>query len=43
MVEYVQGIIPDDPLKPSLEKYAKLFIQEVDELGETLELPTTET
>ena len=39
-VEEAMAISPFEPSESSLEKYAELFIQEEDDLGETLDLPT---
>ena len=36
------SVLPFDSPKLSLEKDAKLFIEEVDNLGETIELPQEE-
>jgi hypothetical protein len=36
----VMSVLPFDSPKPSLEKDAKLFIEEEDNLGETIDLPT---
>ena len=41
-VEEVLAVMPEDDSKPSLERDAKLFIQEEDDLEETLELPIHE-
>ena len=41
-VEEVMAISPFEPSESSLEKDAELFIQEEDDLGETLDLPTDE-
>jgi hypothetical protein len=38
----VMSVLPFDSLEPSLEKDAKLFIEEEDDLGETIDLPTEE-
>ena len=42
MPREVMAISPFESSESSLEKDAKLFIQEEDELGETLELPKDE-
>ena len=39
----VMSVSPFGSLESSLEKYAKLFIEEEDDLGETIELPKEET
>ena len=36
----VMSVLPFDSPKLSLEKDAKLFIEEEDDLGETIDLPT---
>jgi hypothetical protein len=36
------SVLPFDSLESSLEKDAKLFIEEEDDLGETIDLPTKE-
>jgi hypothetical protein len=36
----VMSVLPFDSPKPSLEKDAKLFIEEEDDLGEAIDLPT---
>jgi hypothetical protein len=41
-VEEVLAIVPVETSDTSLEEHAELFIQEEDDLGETLELPTHE-
>ena len=41
-VEEVMAIFPFEPSASSLEQDAKLFIQEEDDSGETLEIPTDE-
>ena len=41
-VEEVMAISPFEPFELSLEKDVELFIQEEDDLGETLDLPTDE-
>ena len=41
-VEEVMAISPFEPSESSLEKDAELFIQEEDDSGETLEIPTDE-
>ena len=38
----VMSVLPFDPPKSSLEKDAKLFIEEEDDLGETIDLPQEE-
>jgi hypothetical protein len=40
LIEEVIAISPFEPSKSSLEKDAKLFIEEEDDLEETLDLPT---
>jgi hypothetical protein len=41
-VEEVMAIFPFEPSESSLEQDAELFIQEEDDSGETLEIPTDE-
>jgi hypothetical protein len=38
----VMSVLPFDSLESSLEKDVKLFIEEDDELGETIDLPQEE-
>jgi hypothetical protein len=38
----VMSVLPFDSLESPLEKDAKLFIEEEDDLGETIDLPTDE-
>jgi hypothetical protein len=39
----VMVVSPFEPPESSLDKDVKLFVQEEDDLGETIELPTQET
>jgi hypothetical protein len=42
MPKEVKSVLPFDSPESSLEKDAKLFIEEEDNLGETIDLPTEE-
>jgi hypothetical protein len=42
MPKEVKSVLPFDSPESSLEKDAKLFIEEEENLGETIDLPTEE-